>query len=81
MTAGYTARIGVQPAWRMKAGSVGSWRDVGAEAHKSKPPAEQGHQIKVCSRDLFTLQLEQCRWQHKKTLSCGFVSQIEWSSS
>lgn len=62
MTAGNTACISVHPAWRMGAGSVGSGRAVGAEAHKSQPPAEQGHQIKVCYWDLFTLQLEQCRW-------------------
>lgn len=25
---------------------------MGAEGHKSQPPAEQGHQIKVCCYDL-----------------------------
>lgn len=29
-----------------------SWRTVGAEGYKSQPPAEQGHQIKVCCYDL-----------------------------
>lgn len=32
--------------------SCRSWRTVGAEGHKSQPPAEQGHQIKVCCYDL-----------------------------
>lgn len=42
-------------------GAIGSHRAVGAESSKSQPPAEQGHQIKVRSEDLFALQLEGCR--------------------
>lgn len=60
MTAGgCPACSSVGPGWRIRAGSVGSGRAVGAETNKSQAPAEQGHQIKVCSRDLFALRLEE----------------------
>lgn len=37
--------------WRMRPGFVGSGGAVGAQADKSQPPHEQGHQIKGCSKD------------------------------
>lgn len=52
MAAGCSACSSVHSAWRIRAGSVRSWRAVGAETNKSQPPAEQGHQIKVCCYDL-----------------------------
>lgn len=49
MAAGCTARSRVHPAWTIsEGGSFRSWRAVGAEANKSQPSAEQGHQIEVC---------------------------------
>lgn len=60
MTAGISVVLAAQHAGKEQ-GATGSQRAVGAEACKSQPPAEQGHQIKVRSEDLFTLQLEECR--------------------
>lgn len=54
MAARCSACSSLRPAWRGGGGgwSCRSWRTVGAEGHKSQPPAEQGHQIKVYCYDL-----------------------------
>lgn len=52
MAAGRRVGSSVHSVWRIRPGSVRSRRAVGAEPNKSKPPGEQGHQIRLCGQDL-----------------------------